>query len=89
MKSKIEKRLTRQLSGKHVKNAAGVAHAHLIESGIIKPSGELTAKGKERNAMTPAERAKDRASKASGGKHKPSEYEYDKRTNRATLKKGK
>jgi len=68
-KSKIEKRLTRQLAGKHEKNAAEMAHSLLVKNAIIKPNGDLTAKGIKRNAMTPSERAKDRAAKSSEGKH--------------------
>ena len=85
MKSSIEKRLTRQLVGKHEKAAAGTAHGLLVKDGIIKPSGELTAKGSVRNDMTPAQLAKDRSAKASG--HDTGEFKYDKKTNRATLKK--
>ena len=56
----------------------------LKKRGDLTPSGELTAKGRERNAMTAEERAIDRASKESG---KPaSEYTYNASTNRATLK---
>ena len=86
-KSKIEKRLTRQLAGKGEKNAAAMAHQLLVEHKIIKQSGELTAKGRQRNDMTPAERARDRAAKASDGKHKPEDYKYNSKTNRAVLKK--
>jgi len=85
-KSKIEKRLTRQLAAKHESNPAGMAHAILIDAKIIKASGELTAKGAKRNAMTPAERAKSRAAKASDGRHKAGEYSYSRATNRAVLK---
>lgn len=56
----------------------------LKKRGDLTPSGELTAKGRARDAMTAEERAIDRASKESG---KPaSEYTYDASTNRATLK---
>jgi len=56
----------------------------LKKRGDLTPSGELTAKGMQRNKMTAEERAIDRASKESG---KPaSEYTYDPTTNRATLK---
>ncbi len=55
----------------------------LKKRGDLTPSGELTAKGRERNAMTAEERAIDRASKESG---KPeTQYSYDPTTNRATL----
>lgn len=60
----------------------------LIKRGDLKPDGKtFTAKGEKKNAMTAAERAIQRASKASG--HKPSEYKYNKSTNKATLKDGK
>ena len=53
--------------------------------GYVKPgTEELTAAGHARNAMTAEERAKDRAVKRSGGK--PTDYKYDPRTNRATLR---
>jgi hypothetical protein len=56
----------------------------LKKRGDLTPSGELTAKGMQRNKMTAEERAIDRASKESG---KPaSDYSYDPTTNRATLK---
>jgi len=56
----------------------------LKKRGDLTPSGELTAKGMQRNKMTAKERAIDRASKESG---KPaSDYSYDPTTNRATLK---
>ena len=56
----------------------------LKKRGDLTPSGELTAKGRKRNAMTAEERAIDRASKESG--RATSEYTYDPTTNRATLK---
>ena len=60
------------------------AIALLKKRGDLTASGELTAKGKARDAMTAEERAIDRASKESG---KPaSEYTYDPTTNRATLR---
>ena len=56
----------------------------LKKRGDLTPSGELTAKGMQRNKMTAEERAIDRASKESG---KPaSDYTYNASTNRATLK---
>ena len=60
------------------------AIALLKKRGDLTASGELTAKGKARDAMIAEERAIDRASKESG---KPaSEYTYDPTTNRATLR---
>ena len=60
------------------------AIALLKKRGDLTPSGELTAKGMQRNRMTAEERAIDRASKESG--RSASEYTYDPTTNRATLK---
>jgi hypothetical protein len=57
----------------------------LIKRGDLKPDGKtFTAKGAKKNSMTARERAIARASKNS--KHSPSEYEYNKLTNSATLK---
>lgn len=84
--SKILDRLTRQLRSKGMKNAKSRAAAFLNKAGLMKGS-KLTAKGKKRNAMTPAARAKARAAKASG--RSASSYKYNKRTNRATLKRRK
>lgn len=82
---KIEDRLTRQLAAKGTKNARGMAIALLKKQGTLSSSGDLTAKGKQRQAMGADGRAKDRAAKASG--HKPSDYKYNPKTNSATLKK--
>lgn len=81
---KIVERLTRQLAAKGHKDAEGMAIARLKEYGVLDESGNLTAYGKERDAMTPGDRAIDRASKRSG--RPASEYAYDERTNRATLR---
>ena len=62
----------------------GLARALLIKRGDMTKGGKLTAKGQKRNAMTAGERAKDRASKASG--RPVGAYKYNARTNRATLK---
>jgi len=85
---KILDRLVSQLKAKGVKNPYAVATSQLQKAGNLKKgTQELTAKGKKRQAMGAEGRAKDRAAKASG---KPkSAYSYSKRTNRATLKKGK
>ena len=57
----------------------------LKKRGDLKADGKtLTAKGKKRDNMTAKERAIDRAVKRSG--NKDSEYKYNPRTNRATLK---
>jgi hypothetical protein len=89
-KPEILKRLTRQLRGKGDKNPSVNALAYLRKFGIIEQDSlKLTEKGKARNAMSPGERAKDRASKYSGRKNDASDYSYDKKTNRATLRYGK
>lgn len=86
-RSKLQQRLTRQLASKGVKGAATMADALLKKRGQLGASGNLTAKGKARQALGNDGRAKDRAAKASG--HKASEYKYNSRTNQATLKKKK
>ena len=60
------------------------AIALLKKRGDLTPSGELTAKGMQRNKMTAEECAIDRASKESG--RAASDYSYDPTTNRATLR---
>ena len=59
----------------------GLAEKILKQRGHMAENGELTAKGRARNAMTAEERAKDRASKATG---KPATaFTYNPRTNAA------
>ena len=84
---KILDRLVGQLKakGKSTKQAYAIATAALQKSGNLKKgSTKPTAKGIKRGNMTPAQRAKDRAAKRSG---KPSDYKYNKKTNRATKKR--
>lgn len=84
---KILDRLVGQLQakGKSKSAAYAIATSALQKSGNLKKgSTEPTAKGIERGNMTPAQRAKDRASKASG--KSVSSFKYDKNTNRATQK---
>lgn len=84
----ILERLVSQLQakGKSKSSAFAIATAALQRSGNLKKgTQEATSKGKKRGAMTPAQRAKDRASKRS--KHKSSDYNYSKKTNVATLRK--
>lgn len=57
----------------------------LKKMGHMKADGTLTAKGKKRQALGNAGRAKARAAKYSG--HKASSYKYNAKTNMATLKK--
>lgn len=82
----IYDRLTRQLRSRGVKNARRMAKGLLTKHGILKKgSMKLTAKGKRRNSMSPGERAKDRAANRAGRKR--DEYVYNKKTNRARLRK--
>ena len=83
----ILERLVSQLmaKGKPKAQAYAIATSTLQKSGVLDKHGQLTAKGKTRQGMGASGRAKDRASKEGGSKHKPSEYTYSKRTNRATL----
>jgi hypothetical protein len=53
----------------------------LISRGHMTPDGAWTPEGAKRNAMTAEERAKDRASKASG--HPAASFRYDPKTNKA------
>lgn len=81
---KLLERLVSQLENKGMaKNKAfAIATSSLQKSGNLKPgTQDLTAKGKKREAMGAAGRAKDRAAKASGGK--ASDYTYNQLTNRA------
>ena len=62
----------------------GMAIGILKSRGDMNASGELTAKGRARNNMTAEERAKDRASKATG---KPAgSFKYNPATNSTRLK---
>ena len=81
-------RLVGQLRAKgYNENAAyAIAVSTLNRSGNLKGT-KATTKGKRRGAMTPGQRAKDRASKYSKRKHNPSEYAYFKAKNIARLKK--
>lgn len=82
---KLLQRLTRQLASKGVKGAKGMAAALLKKRGQMSSDGKLTAKGKKRQALGNDGRAKDRAAKKSG--KSSSSYNYNPKTNRATLKK--
>ena len=80
-------RLVTQLKDKGMDNdkANAVARSQLQKHGVLKQgSEELTAKGKKRNAMGAAGRAKDRAAKRSG--RSVGDYKYNPQTNTATLK---
>lgn len=80
MADKLLKRLAKQVGDK------GMAIGLLKKRGDMKPgSTELTAKGKKREDLGPAGRAKDRAAKAGG--HSPKDYAYNPKTNAAKLKR--
>jgi hypothetical protein len=74
-------RLTEQVGGNRE-----MALAILRERGHVEQDSErLTAEGLHREMLGPAGRAIDRAAKESGRLTR--DYQYDPRTNRATLKK--
>ena len=85
---KILERCVRQVKSNRPKlgesAAYGICTKSMQKSGNMK-GGKVTSKGRSRGEMTPAERAKDRASKKRGGK--PSDYKYNKHNNSAV--KGK
>lgn len=75
-----------QTKGYSKSSASAIATKALQRSGNLKKgTQQATSKGATRGAMTPGERAKDRQSKYSGGKHKSSDYGYDASTNRSKL----
>ncbi len=86
---KLVERLKRQLASRGVNGAEGMAIALLKKNGNLNSDGTLTEKGKKRQAMGNDGRAKDRAVKYSQGKHSSSDYKYNPKTNKATLKKKK
>lgn len=84
MVSKIVGRLAQQLmdNGMPRDKAYAVATKKMQESGNVKKGTQkATAKGESRGEMTPAQRAKDRAAKKSGGS--PSDYNYNEKNNSA------
>jgi hypothetical protein len=86
---KILERMVSQLKakGKPEGQAYAIATAQMQKSGNLKKgTQEATAKGKRRGEMTPAQRAKDRAAKTSGGK--PSDYRYKVKSNSTVKKHG-
>lgn len=85
---KILDRLVSQLQTKGMpkREAFAVAVSQQQKAGNLKKGSQtLTPKGKKRQAMGAAGRAKDRAAAASGT-HAVKDYNYNPRTNRATLK---
>ncbi|MEI6481821.1 MAG: hypothetical protein WCO62_00280 [Betaproteobacteria bacterium] len=75
-------RLTAQVGGNEQ-----MAKDILIKRGQMTSDGELTTAGRARDSMTAEERAKDRASKASG--KPPSVFTYHAKTNTAVARKKK
>ena len=84
---KIMDRLVSQLkkAGKSEKSAYAIATASLQKSGAMKKgSNKLTRKGKKRQGMTAASRAKNRAATRAGKRTR--KYKYNRKTNQAKLK---
>jgi hypothetical protein len=77
-KGQLVNRLSAQVGNK------GEAIAILKKRGDMSATGALTPKGKQRNSMTAAGRAKDRAAKAEG--HPAKDFSYNPKTNSARLK---
>lgn len=78
-RNQLVERLTAQVGDK------ALAERLLKGRGQMTEDGKLTAAGRARNVMTAEERAKDRASKATG---KPANtFDYNPRTNAATARK--
>ncbi len=79
-------RLVSQLKAKGMDphKAFAVATGTLERAGVMDKHGNLTPKGRVRQAMGAAGRAKDRAARAAG--RSPDDYVYDPKTNLATLK---
>ena len=91
-KPKILRRLVKQLEDKGM--PTGTAHAiatkQLQKSGNLKKgSTKATPKGVKRGNMTPAARAKDRASKTSKSNVKPKDLVYVRKSNSVRKKPGK
>ena len=86
MPVKILDRLVSQLKikGYSEEAAHAIATSALIKSGNLEKDGSPTRKGVMRGNMSPAERAKSRAAKDSG--RSTSDYHYNPKTNRATLR---
>lgn len=88
VKRSIIERLTSQIQaqGKSKEDAQRIAAARLRNTGSIKKNGAgLTEKGKKRQALGAAGRAKQRSAEKMN--RKPSDFKYNPKTNRATLKK--
>jgi hypothetical protein len=87
VKASLMKRLITQLrrDGKSPEAAGAIAAFKMRKAGNLGKGNKLTAKGKKREQLGAAGRAKSRAAKKHG--RKPSEYKYSATANRATMKK--
>jgi hypothetical protein len=77
-RNSLLKRLTAQIGGNE-KTAKEI----LIKRGHMNKDGTLTDAGTKRDAMTAAERAKDRAMKRTKAADTPADFEYNPHTNYA------
>ena len=78
-RNQLVKRLTAQVGSKALAIKLLIKRGHLMADGKT-----LTKEGRKRNAMTAEERAKDRAAKEQD--RSPSDFVYDRKTNKAYLK---
>lgn len=88
----ILKRLIQQMKAKGYDDGAATAiaiSASRKAGNLEKDSLKPTAQGAKRGKMNAGERAKDRAAKYAADGSKPSEYIYNKKTNRARKADGK
>lgn len=87
VKTGLMQRLVTQIrrSGKSLKDAKAIAAFKMRKAGNLGKGSKLTSKGKKRQAMGAAGRAKSRAAKKHG--RKASEFKYSATANRATMKK--
>lgn len=87
IKTSLMKRLITQIrrTGKSAKDAAAIAAFKMRKAGNLDKNNKLTSKGKKRQAMGAAGRAKSRAAKKHG--KKAGEFKYSATANRATMRK--
>jgi len=83
----IVARLSSQLKASGDYNHLQHAIDILKKQGILNSDGELTKKGRERQALGNEGRAKERQARYSNGKHTEDDYNYNPITNKVTLKK--
>lgn len=83
-KPQIVSRLEQQLTEKGYDNIEANAVKFLQNAGVLDDNGNLTELGRERDAMTPEQRAIDRQAKKS--KRPAWQYYYDHYTNEVKLR---